>query len=99
MRKNVVAIVALVAAAWAGSVYAEPISFRYNIQITERCDPECSPFSTSFPLMLTFDSDITFENEFEREGRLQIYGKPRFSTIPLERPPVAANASDFSSTL
>ena len=58
-----------------------------------------TPFPTVFPLTLTFDFDKSAELRDPDGGRRFVgYGLPRFSEIPLERPPVAPEATDFRST-
>ncbi len=72
---------------------ADPVTFHYAIEVTQRCqDPDgfsrmCSPFNTTFPLMMTFDpaqvgpplDGATFSNV--------AYGSPTFSPVPLILPP------------
>lgn len=72
---------------------ADPVTFHYRIEVTQRCQDSdgfsrtCSPFNTTFPLMMTFDpaqlgpplEGTTFRNV--------AYGSPTFSPVPLILPP------------
>ena len=72
---------------------ADPVTFHYVIEVTQRCQDTdgfsrtCSPFNTTFPLMMTFDptqvgpplEGATFSNVD--------YGSPSFSPVPLTLPP------------
>jgi hypothetical protein len=74
---------------------ADPVTFTYQINVRERCSDlvNCAPFSSSFPLMLTFDSRFTtFETP---EFKVQHFGAPTFSAIPLARPDIPPGATFF----
>jgi PEP-CTERM motif len=77
---------------------AEPVTFTYRIDVTERCGSEaCAPFSASFPLVLSFDSAVTVEvggSDALGYG----YGAPTFSSVPLARPAVLPGADQSRST-
>jgi hypothetical protein len=93
--------------AWFGSVvllltpiaaYADPITFRYRIDVTSRCTAsfeggglECLPFSATFPLSMRFEPIATAVTESENSAR-RWYAAPSFSAIPLERPDVFLGA-------
>jgi hypothetical protein len=70
---------------------AEPVTFAYAIQVTERClrssdlTRSCAPFVSDFPLTLTFDRTVTstFGDETVRG---ELYGPPTFSAVPLPVP-------------
>ena len=65
------------------TVSADPVTFTYRIDVTERCSFEfCGSLSLSFPLTLSFDSTRT-----EVYPWLHVYGEPTFSAIPLESAP------------
>lgn len=83
-------------AAWEAN--AEPVTFTYRIDISERCgSAACAPFSISFPLVLSFDSAVTVEvggSDALGYG----YGAPTFSSVPLARPAVFPGADESRST-
>ena len=67
---------------------AEPIQVVYKVDVFRQCEfvdvESCREFSASFPLTLTFDSQVI--NEHAEEGRLtRVYGEPTVSDIPLPR--------------
>jgi hypothetical protein len=67
---------------------ADPIQRTYRIQGIERCESpdSCSPLSDQFPLMLTFDSDVTARRHASETLESLTYGPPTFSTVPLPIP-------------
>ena len=92
-------MVAFLSLASASDAAAEPITFSYRIDITERClASECGQFSVSFPLVLSFDSAVTLAID-EPGYSVREYGAPTFSDIPLQRPDVFPGASEFSGTV
>ena len=90
-------LTALIALA-ASEANADPVTFTYRIDVTERCGTEgCAAFSASFPLMLSFDSAVTVEvggSDLLGYG----YGAPTFSSVPLARPAVMPGAYEGRST-
>ena len=71
---------------------ADPVTFHYRIEVTQRCqDPDsfsrtCSPFNAAFPLTMTFDTAP--QEVFEDGTRRSVsYGSPTFSRVPLFLPP------------
>jgi len=70
---------------------ADPVTFRYVIEVTQRCENpdgfsgKCSPFRAVFPLTMSFDSTPQLLNEQGTERSVG-YGTPMFSPIPLRLP-------------
>ena len=63
-------------------VSADPVSFTYQIHVTERCDiAGCKSFAATFPLTLTFDSGVTGAVD-EPQYVVRYYGTPTFSLRP-----------------
>jgi hypothetical protein len=68
---------------------ADPIQVVYRIDILRQCEysggmETCRGFTASFPLTLSFDSQITTSHGNEMD-RTNFYGPPTFSDIPLPR--------------
>jgi len=67
---------------------AEPIQVVYKVDVFRQCQflevESCRAFNASFPMTLTFDSQVI--SEHAEEGRLsRSYGEPTVSDIPLPR--------------
>jgi hypothetical protein len=94
-------MVALLSLASVSAATAEPITFTYRVDITDRCTEArgCESFPISFPLILSFESEITRTID-EPNHQARFYGSPAFSTLPLalERPPVPAGATQEAAT-
>jgi hypothetical protein len=72
---------------------ADPVTFHYRIEVTQRCQDSdgfsrtCSPFNTTFPLMMTFDPAQVGPPLEGATFRNVAYGSPTFSPVPLVLPP------------
>jgi PEP-CTERM motif len=72
---------------------ADPITLNYSVNVVTRCVVGvCSPYSSSFNLRVTFDSQ-PLDQGSGPTGAFAIYGPPTFSAIPLARPGVDPSAS------
>lgn len=79
-------------------VSADPVSFTYQINVTQKCSATgCSPYAAAFPLTLSFDAGITSATT-QPDYVDRFYGAPTFSSVALDRPDVFAGASEFAST-
>ena len=89
-------VAAAIVVAFASAAPAEPIQIVYKIDVFKQCEygaagETCRDYRTSFPLTLTFDSQIV--NGYGDDlDRVRVYGSPSISDIPLPRrtdfPPV-----------
>lgn len=72
---------------------ADPVTFHYMIQVTQRCQDSdgfsrtCSPFNATFPLTMTFDPAQVGPPREGANLRQVAYGSPNFSSVPLILPP------------
>jgi hypothetical protein len=110
---RVTVVAAAIVVAFASVVRAEAIQIVYKIDIFQLCEyrsvgETCRDVRTSFPLTLTFDSQIV--NGYGDDlDRVRFYGPPSVSDIPLPRrtdfPPVvetqrqAAERAQFDAGL
>ena len=72
---------------FASSAIAEPFQVVYRIDVLRRCEhgngaETCRDFRASFPLTLTFDSQVINEHGNDAD-RTRFYGTPSVSDIPL----------------
>jgi hypothetical protein len=79
---------------------ADPVTFIYRVEVTERCTvgSGCVPFELTFPLVMRFDADLLWELVTPIRVH-RGYGDPTFSAIPLERPDVLPGAASSLATL
>jgi len=70
------------------SVAAEPISFLYAVDVgTLLRNDEVQPFEgKSFRLVVTFDDQLTFVDDRADDLRVEGYGRPQYSAVPLSVP-------------
>src|SRR5206468_7846601 len=78
---------AIIIAALSSVALAEPIAIVYRIDIYKQCEyavtsETCHDFRSSFPLTLTFDSNILNEHGDDLD-RTVFYGTPSVSDMPL----------------
>jgi hypothetical protein len=82
-------IAAAMVVAVASIARAEPIQIVYKIDVFKQCEyrtvgETCRDYQASFPLTLTFDSQILNEHGDDAD-RTRFYGTPSISDIPLPR--------------
>jgi PEP-CTERM motif len=84
-------------------VEAELITLRFTVRTDVRCfNFSCEPFLSSFPLTVTFDSEITrvLDPELDPGGGVgYVYGSPQFSPVPLALPAIPPDAVRRAETL
>ena len=94
----IVGVAAAMTAALGSNAAADPLSVTYRIDVFKQCQTGdggevCTPYTSSFPLTLTFDSGVTYSLDLPNDIQ-RIYGTPTVSQPPLPRrmdfPPMTA---------
>jgi hypothetical protein len=81
------ALAAALTAGAASSARADPIRVVYRVDVFRQCEfanstETCRDFNQSFPLTLTFDSEVTIEHGDGRQ-QTRFYGEPTLSSFSL----------------